>query len=44
MHRHDRDRKNDIINMAKGTVLGMLFGSVGVGIALIILIAYFKAA
>jgi len=43
MHRHDRENRADLFNLAKGAVLGLLFGAIGVGIALVLLIAYFKA-
>ena len=44
MHRHDRENRADFLKLAKGAVLGMLFGALGVGIALLLLIAYFKSA
>jgi hypothetical protein len=44
MHRHDRENRADIVNLAKGAVLGMLFGAIGVGIGFVALIAYLQAA
>jgi len=39
MHRHDRENRADIIKLAKGAVLGMICGAIGVIIVVIALIA-----
>lgn len=44
MQKHERENRSDILTLARGVVLGMLFAAIGVGVAFVILIAYFKAA
>ena len=43
MHRHARENRNDIHSLAKGAVLGMIFGAIGGGMAFIALIVYLKS-